>query len=146
MKCNIGQDQKPLQEDLTQLDHTCTLLNQKDSELYKQLMPQNDEIQKKFLANQVSNGLRMIMYSDKVDIEQHIEFNNSGMEKLLQMTDKQQSFIDNQNEHIGQQQKQIEGTDDQINLLSNEKQAILLQIQRHKDEYVRLQQLLAQKK
>lgn len=87
MKCNIGQDQQPLNEDLTQLDHTCKLLDEKDAELYKKLMPQMDEIQKKYLANQVSNGLRMIMYSDKVDIEQHIEFNKSGMEKLQQMTD-----------------------------------------------------------
>ena len=36
----------------------------------------------------VSNGLQDIMKGDKMDIEQHIEFNSSGMNKLHKMTQK----------------------------------------------------------
>ena len=57
-------------------------------------MPGVDQMEKKYLANQVSNGLRMIMYSDKVDIEQHIDFNQSGMEKLQTMTNNHKTIID----------------------------------------------------
>jgi len=32
------------------------------------------------------------MYGDKVDIEQHIDFNKSGMEKLNKMTEKHEIF------------------------------------------------------
>jgi hypothetical protein len=32
-------------------------------------MKEKDQKQKEYLANQVSNGLRGIMYGDKVDIE-----------------------------------------------------------------------------
>ena len=92
MKCDIGKDQKALNPDLTQVEHTCRLLDQKDIELYKQLMPQVDQKEQEYLANQVSNGLRAIMYSDKVDIEQNIEF-NKNLEKLLKTKDKQAKFI-----------------------------------------------------
>ena len=51
MKCDIGKDQKPLDPDLTQVEHTCKLLDQKDIELYKQLMPQVDQKEQEYLAN-----------------------------------------------------------------------------------------------
>ena len=82
MHTDIGNDQKPLDADMTQVDHTCKLLDEKDEEMYKRLMPKVDLSVKQYLANQISNGLHWIMYSDKVDIEQHIEFNRSGIEKL----------------------------------------------------------------
>lgn len=145
MRCNIGEDQKPLVENLTQLEHTCQLLDEKDAELYKQLMPQKDEVQKRYLANQVSNGLRMIMYSDKVDIEQHIEFNKSGMEKLQQMTHSHQQLIDDQRHSKAEQEKAIRQMDDQIALLKNEKQDVLNQIEDHKRELVRLRALQKQR-
>ena len=50
-------------------------------------MPQVDKKEQEYLANQVSNGLRIIMYCDKVDIEQNIEF-NKNLEKLLKVKDK----------------------------------------------------------
>jgi hypothetical protein len=50
-------------------------------------MPQVDIKEYQYLANQVSNGLRMIMYSDKVDIEQHIDL-NKNLEKLFKVKDK----------------------------------------------------------
>ena len=92
MKCDIGKDQKPLNPDLSQVDNTCKHLNQKDQQLYKELMKEKDQKHKEYLANQVSNGLRGIMYGDKVDIEQHIDFNKSGMDKLNKMTDKHLAF------------------------------------------------------
>ena len=88
MKCDIGKDQKPYEADLSQVEQSCKLLDEKDSELYRELMPQKDQKTKEYLANQVSNGLRDIMNGDKVDIEQHIDFNKSGMDKLHKMTDK----------------------------------------------------------
>ena len=87
MKCDIGKDQKPYKPDLKQVDHMCQLLSEKDAELFVSLMPAKDKVEKEYLANQVSNGLRDIMNGDKVDIEQHISFNNSGMEKLHKMTE-----------------------------------------------------------
>jgi hypothetical protein len=51
-------------------------------------MKEKDLKQKEYLANKVANGLWGIMYSDKVDIEQHIDFNKSGMDKLNKMTEK----------------------------------------------------------
>ena len=146
MRCNIGEDQKPLAENLTQLEHTCKLLDEKDAELYKELMPQKDEVQKRYLANQVSNGLRMIMYSDKVDIEQHIEFNKSGMEKLQQMTNSHQQLIEDQQHSKAEQEKAIRQMDAQIALLKNEKQDILDQIEEHKRELVRLRALQEERK
>ena len=63
-------------------------MDEKDAELYRSLMPEKDQKTKEYLANQVSNGLRDIMNGDKVDIEQHIDFNKSGMDKLHKMTEK----------------------------------------------------------
>lgn len=96
MKCDIGKDQKEYKADLSQVLHTCELLDEKELNLYKQLMPQKDQKEKEYLANQVANGLRMIVYSDKVDIEQNIDFNKAGLEKLHRMTDKQRALIEKQ--------------------------------------------------
>ena len=60
-------------------------------------MPEKDQKTKEYLANQVSNGLRDIMNGDKVDIEQHIDFNKSGMDKLHKMTEKHALVKDKQN-------------------------------------------------
>jgi len=60
--------------------------------LYRELMKDKDKKHKEFLTNQVTNGLRGIMYGDKVDIEQHIDFNKSGIEKLNKMIEKHQVF------------------------------------------------------
>ena len=73
---------------MTQVVHTCTLLDEIDKNLQKELMPEHDKKSKEMLANQVSNGLYDIMNSDQMDIVQHIEFNQSGMDKLNKMTDK----------------------------------------------------------
>jgi hypothetical protein len=47
------------------------------------------------------------MYGDKVDIEQHIDFNKSGMEKLNKMTEKHTIFKQKQIENYNSQQKII---------------------------------------
>jgi len=39
------------------------------------------------------------MYGDKVDIEQHIDFNKSGMDKLNKMTEKHAIFKQKQSEN-----------------------------------------------
>jgi len=96
MKCDIGKEQTPLKADLSQVDQACALLDQKDQDLYKQPMPQKDKKEREYLANQVSNGLRDIMNGDKMDIEQHIEFNQAGMDKLHKMTEKHQLLMNKQ--------------------------------------------------
>ena len=98
MKTEIGKNQKPYVADLSQVEQSCKLLDEKDSELYRELMPAKDQKTKEYLANQVSNGLRDIMNGDKVDIEQHIDFNKSGMDKLHKMTDKHALAKDKQKE------------------------------------------------
>lgn len=65
-------------------------------------MREKDQTQKEYLANQVSNGLRGIMYGDKVDIEQHIDFNKSGMDKLNKMTEKHKQLKDKQIKNYSQ--------------------------------------------
>ena len=94
MKCDIGKDQKPYKSDLTQVDHTCKLLDDIDQKLQKELMPETDKKSKEMIENGVSNGLYDIMNSDKMDIDQHIEFNQSGMDKLNKMTEKQNELLD----------------------------------------------------
>jgi len=61
-------------------------------------MLQKDKKGKEYLANEVSNGLKSIMQSDKVDIEQHISFNEIGMEKLQKMLTKQDNLSIKQTE------------------------------------------------
>ena len=39
MTTDIGKDQKPLEENLDQIEHTCQLLDSKDKELLSELMP-----------------------------------------------------------------------------------------------------------
>ena len=51
MKTDIGKDQKPLDQNLTQVEHTCQLLDTKDKELYKELMPGVDKMERKYLSN-----------------------------------------------------------------------------------------------
>lgn len=88
MKTDIGNDQKPLIPDTSQVDQTCKLLEEKDREMYSELMPQKDKKEIEYLANQVSNGLRNIINGEKLDLEQHIDFNKSGMDKLHKMIEK----------------------------------------------------------
>lgn len=146
MKCDIGKDQKPYIADLSQVEQSCKLLDEKDSELYRELMPLKDQKTKEYLANQVSNGLRDIMNGDKVDIEQHIEFNKSGMDKLHKMTDKHNLVKDKQKDSFTDQKRNIASMDEQIKILSAEKQLTLEQIFKHKKELDDLSRLLAQKK
>ena len=89
MKCDVGKDQKAHEADLSQVEQTCKLLDEKDAYVYKNLQPLKDQKEKEYLANQVSNGLKNIMSGEMQDIEQHIDFNASGIEKLHKMTDKQ---------------------------------------------------------
>jgi len=77
-----------LNPDLSQVDHACGLLDEKEAHIYKELGPHTDLKGKEYLANSVSHGLKTIMYSDKVDIQQHIEFNQSGLEKLQKIITK----------------------------------------------------------
>lgn len=121
MKCDIGKDQKPLRADLSQVDQTCALLDEKDAYLYKDLMPQRDTKEKEYLANQVSNGLRDIMNGEKADIEQHIEFNQAGMDKLHKMTEKQSLEKDKQAANSTAQKRMIVGMQEQIKILGEEK-------------------------
>mmetsp|Transcript_5439 Transcript_5439/g.8425 ORF Transcript_5439/g.8425 Transcript_5439/m.8425 type:complete len:274 (+) Transcript_5439:719-1540(+) len=51
MKCDIGKDQKPYKADLSQVDQLCDLLNNKDQDLFRDLMPTNDSKEKEYLAN-----------------------------------------------------------------------------------------------
>lgn len=51
MKCDIGKDQTPLKPDLSQVDQACALLDQKDKDLYKSLMPLKDKKEREYLAN-----------------------------------------------------------------------------------------------
>lgn len=121
MKCDIGKDQKPYKPDLKQVDHMCQLLSEKDAELYVSLMPAKDKVEREYLANQVSNGLRDIMNGDKVDIEQHISFNNSGMEKLHKMTDKHKLLKQKQDQNFAVQDKTLAGMKEQLGILRAEK-------------------------
>jgi hypothetical protein len=100
MKCDLGKNQEPYVADLSQVEQSCKLLDEKDAELYRSLMPEKDQKTKEYLANQVSNGLRDIMNGDKVDIEQHIDFNKSGMDKLHKMTEKHALVKDKQRENF----------------------------------------------
>jgi fatty acid/phospholipid biosynthesis enzyme len=97
-------------------------------------MPEKDQKTKEYLANQVSNGLRDIMNGDKVDIEQHIDFNKSGMDKLHKMTEKHALVKDKQRENFAIQKKNIASMDEQINILREEKQLTLNSINKHKKE------------
>lgn len=121
MKCDIGKNQQPYVADLSQVEQSCKLLDEKDAELYRSLMPEKDQKTKEYLANQVSNGLRDIMNGDKVDIEQHIDFNKSGMDKLHKMTEKHALVKDKQRENFAIQKKNISSMDDQIAILRAEK-------------------------
>ena len=90
----------------------CQLLCEKDKELFVTLMPSKDKVEREYLANQVSNGLRDIMNGDLVDIEQHISFNNSGMEKLNKMTEKHKSLKQKQDQNFTKQNKTLAGMKD----------------------------------
>lgn len=85
MSCDIGKEQREHKHDFRQVDHMLGMLTEKDAEHLRELSTALDQSEKEYLANSVSNGLRDIMAGDKVDIEQHITFNNSGMEKLQKM-------------------------------------------------------------
>ena len=106
-------------------------------------MPEKDQKTKEYLANQVSNGLRDIMNGDKVDIEQHIDFNKSGMDKLHKMTEKHALVKDKQKENFAIQKRNIASMDDQISILREEKNATLVSINKHKKELEELKKLRA---
>lgn len=108
-------------------------------------MPEKDQKTKEYLANQVSNGLRDIMNGDKVDIEQHIDFNKSGMDKLHKMTEKHALVKDKQRENFTIQKKNIASMDEQINILREEKQLTLNSINKHKKELEDLRKIRSQK-
>lgn len=138
MKCDIGKDQKPYKPDLKQVDHMCQLLDEKDAQLLTMLTPSKDKVEKEYLANQVSNGLRDIMNGDKVDIEQHIDFNNSGMEKLTRMTEKHKLLQQRQENKFVEQDKTIVSMKQQIEILSEEKNMTREDIQKNKKELASL--------
>ena len=146
MKCDIGKDQKPYKPDLKQVDHMCQLIGEKDAELYVSLMPAKDKVEREYLANQVSNGLRDIMNGDKVDIEQHINFNNSGMEKLNKMTEKHKQLQQKQDQNFQEQDKTLAGMKEQIGILNDEKQVTLDEIAKNKRELDNLYGQLNSKK
>lgn len=134
MKCDIGKEQKPYKPDLKQVDHMCQLLSEKESDLFVGLMPAKDKVEREYLANQVSNGLRDIMNGDKVDIEQHITFNKSGMEKLHKMTDKHKVLKDKQDQNFSKQDKTLKGMKEQLEILRSEKQVTLDEIAKNRKE------------
>lgn len=103
MFTDIGTRQKPFIPDLRQVENMCKMLDEKDVDLLKTLMPQKDQSEREYLANQVSNGLRDIMQGDLVDIEQHISFNQSGIDKLKRMLEKHKLLKDKQTEIFASQ-------------------------------------------
>lgn len=124
----------------------CQLIGEKDAELYVSLMPAKDKVEREYLANQVSNGLRDIMNGDKVDIEQHINFNNSGMEKLNKMTEKHKKLQQKQDQNFQEQDKTLAGMKEQIGILNDEKQVTLDEIAKNKRELDNLYGQLNSKK
>lgn len=146
MRTNIGMDQKPLHPDLSQVEHACDLLDEKEARLYSDLMLQKDKKGKEYLANEVSNGLKSIMQSDKVDIEQHINFNESGMEKLQKIITKQDNLSLKQEDTAQAQDKTLLGMDEQCEELKGEKLATIEEINTNKEELERLKLLLEAKK
>lgn len=105
MSSDIGKDQREHRHDFRQVDHMVQMITNKDQEHLRQLCTALDESEKEYLANSVSNGLRDIMAGDKVDIEQHIDFNNSGMEKLQKMLMQHRELKDKQGEIFSSQVK-----------------------------------------
>ena len=83
----------------------------------------------------MSNGLRDIMAGDKVDIEQHIDFNNSGMEKLQKMLMQHRELKDKQGEIFASQIKTKQSMKDQIGHLQAEKSATLRKIDATRKEH-----------
>ena len=139
MRCDIGTDQKPFTPDTKQIENMCKILNEKDTELYQQLMTAKDNKEKEYLANQVANGLRDIMNGDKVDVEQHITFNNSGIEKLQKMLEKHESMKQKQAEIFESQQKTKVNMKEQVKYLDAEKREIHRKIEIAKKELAELQ-------
>lgn len=146
MKTNIGLDQNPLNPDLSQVHHACDLLDEKEGHIYSTLGPQKDQKTKEYLANAVQHGLKTIMYSDKVDIEQHIEFNQTGLEKLQKIITKQTVLKQKQEENLGSQVKQVKQMDEQLDILKSEKQDAIKEIEINKEELERLKAELNAKK
>jgi chromosome segregation ATPase len=86
------------------------------------------------------------MYSDKVDIEQHIEFNQTGLEKLQKIITKQTVLKQKQEENLGSQVKQVKQMDEQLDILKSEKQDAIKEIEINKEELERLKVELNAKK
>ena len=105
MKCDIGKEQREHRHDFRQVDRLLGLLGAKDVEHLRELCSAKDSSEKEYLASQVANGLRDIMAGDKVDIEQHIDFNNSGMEKLQKMLAQHADLKEKQGEIFASQVK-----------------------------------------
>lgn len=51
MKTDIGKDQKQYKPDMTQVEHTCKLLDDIDQNLQKGLMPEHDKKSKEMIGN-----------------------------------------------------------------------------------------------
>ena len=129
---------EPSPPDLSQVEDMCKILDDKDRELLSNLCSAKDTSEKEYLANYVANGLRNIMKSDKADIEQHVIFNNSGMDKLHKMIEKHKILKEKQKEIFSSQEKTKQAMNDQIKMLQLEKQATLEAIERAKQELKRL--------
>lgn len=138
MRCDIGTDQKPYTPDTKQIENMCKILNEKDAELYRSLMTAKDNKEKEYLANYISNGLKDIMQGDKVDVEQHITFNNSGIEKLQRMLEKHEGMKEKQKEIFASQQKTKENMREQVKYLAAEKDEIHRKIELAKVELAEL--------
>mmetsp|Transcript_5439 Transcript_5439/g.8432 ORF Transcript_5439/g.8432 Transcript_5439/m.8432 type:complete len:81 (+) Transcript_5439:1565-1807(+) len=74
------------------------------------------------------------MSGDKNEIEQHIEFNKSGMEKLNKMTSKHQALKQKQENNFQDQAKTIHSMLNQIKILEAEKNNTLESIAQHRRE------------
>jgi chromosome segregation ATPase len=94
------------------------------------------------LANQIANGIKDILSSDQVDIEQHIDFNRSGMEKLQKMLMQHRELKDKQGEIFGSQVKTKSSMKDQIHHLQAEKAATLRKIEQTRKEHQKMLQEL----
>jgi len=68
------------------------------------------------------------MMGDKVDIEQHISFNNSGMDKLNKMTEKHKMLKVKQEQNFNLQNKTLASMKQQIGILNEEKELTLEEI------------------
>ena len=72
------------------------------------------------------------MKGDKVDIQQHIEFNKNGLAKLEKINEMYNEVSKKQQGQQNEQIRTLKSMDDQIAILNDEKEETLAEIERYK--------------